>query len=234
MRLSTYLPLLTLTLPLTLAIALPPKGHPCAVDTHRCDSNALQVCTADGIFETTTQCAATESCFANDKFLNGGGCVPCSSNNTIHSPRERCALPDTDRCAFDPARTQRCTGGSWTDTQTCDPGSTCWADDDFLPGPRCARCVQLPAPEANDYCATPGFQTCDANLYSLLTCSPQHTWATAKKCVAPGDCKMDGAAQAHCEHGGMDPPRRRELGGCELSLCLLCTMDANDATVSRV
>jgi hypothetical protein len=231
MRLSKLAALLAAALPLVLASPIVPPGFSCFVGAHRCDSNSLQVCPVEGIWATITECTSTEFCFTHDYFPNGGGCLPnpykapVSSNPVSSAPvstpnREHCDQPNTSRCAFSPPRIQTCAVGSWRDVQICDPGSTCWADDDLLPGPRRAACARLPEtkpakqPESNDDCTTPGFQTCDPNLYTLLTCSAERKWKTASKCLTPGDCKIDGTAQAHCEHGGMDPPRRRDVDAC--------------------
>lgn len=54
---------------------------------------------------------------------------------------------------------------------------------------------------------TPGTQICDLSFYSLLKCGDDQLFHTELKCATPGDCKIDSPTTAHCEQGGLPPPK---------------------------
>jgi hypothetical protein len=201
----------------------------CKPESFKCDNylHRLLVCNNDKAWETKQICAN-----AGDCVLDAPGEAHCeraiktsptgrdysvaAMPKKTHSKRGYCDQPGNIRCAYNPARVQQCSGRAWMDKEVCSEGSLCRADDETADGDMRARCVELPnatrsivepVPRGVTVTCTPGEYTCSSDFYSLLVCTPQSQWVTAKKCTTPGDCMIDSPGHAHCQRGGIDPPK---------------------------
>ncbi|KAH8725578.1 hypothetical protein GQ44DRAFT_826396 [Phaeosphaeriaceae sp. PMI808] len=206
------------------------ERNECDVKARRCHNNTIQECTTRNIWQSQKPCGYGEACLEN---CSRNGCSPfCQggslrANNTDTPPmdqpkREACDRPGMERCIYSPVQVQKCTTyednkSYWTEQEQCSAGAICWADDEDSNGLPRATCNKLRIPRSehnqNDTidCPStpcwPGEQTCSKDYYSLLTCTKEREWQTQKKCTTPGDCSIDGYGKAHCQRGGIDPPK---------------------------
>jgi hypothetical protein len=184
-------------------------------------SARVQLCT-DNLWIVKEICPKDTICWADKNFDTGDELASCETledlppNANVVSKRtdqEYCDQRGFDRCAYDPDRIQHCSiGHMWMNKEFCTNGTTCLADKNPDTGVMEVACVALPYSSPPPTC-TPGDLTCDANLYALRKCNANGEWETIKKCLAPGDCSIDGPGQAHCKSGGMDPPKSESKRG---------------------
>jgi hypothetical protein len=240
--------------------------HRCDTNTNA-NTTTLQICGGQGYWQDVKACSKFERCQVNDSIANGADCIPVFDNGSpqcaksTHSCHENlikktvyveaCTQVNTERCAHRPDRIQKCqaqyTGGlGWVDMTYCKPLSSCV--ESTSGSNKTTRCVprssstSVPAPEATyppEPCKIGDFN-CSSDFYSLLLCNNSRKWQTSKKCYTPGDCKIDGPGKAHCERGGIDPPRlsRRnatcKVGdyACATDLTTLAICNANQQWVA--
>jgi hypothetical protein len=211
--------------------------HRCDTNTNA-NTTTLQICGGQGYWQDVKACSKFERCQVNDSIANGADCIPLIDNGSpqcgtsTHSCHENlikktiyveaCTQVNTERCAHRPDRIQKCqaqyTGGlGWVDTTYCKPLSSCV--ESTAGGNKSTRCqprsssISVSAPEATyppEPCKIGDFN-CSSDFYSLLLCNDSRKWQTSKKCYTPGDCKIDGPGQAHCDQGGTEPPKLSQL-----------------------
>ena len=225
MRVLELISVLAATFSVVVSSSFPPPHGMCRQGTERCHNNALEQCNDHGEFKLVQQCTEREVCAildTNNHVLPGCSPIPAPSTLRPVPTKRSDNLPATETCAN--VDKQRCTtrghqtliekcsqNHEWVVEKACPKSGTCieyngWAlcSGGGTPPP------PLPTPLAPEPCP-PGDRTCDSSYYTLLKCGEDKLFHAEKKCMTPTDCKIDGPGQAHCERGGIDPPKAKRL-----------------------
>ncbi|KAF2028321.1 hypothetical protein EK21DRAFT_113956 [Setomelanomma holmii] len=184
----------------------------------------LLKCNNDREWETEEMCADGSTCVNDAADASKASCVN-QNKNTYAPPVSRDVCPPfngcyeegTERCNGD--RAQRCTRNPYPECQSLPSTALAWKDMFECPAPMFCFVINYPDSK-NARCLTgkklarqepavcvPDELSCSEDGYRLLVCKANGAWETQKKCATPGDCKVDGSGLAHCERGGIDPPK---------------------------
>ncbi|KAH7072173.1 hypothetical protein BKA63DRAFT_63894 [Paraphoma chrysanthemicola] len=180
----------------------------CPISATRCNTNKIQTCNDDKVWTDKETCAAGTICTEN---CSRSGCVPfCRSKSNPNARFPECE-PGLKKCDVTFTRLFHCNKDrAWDTDVICDTDSTCINDSPgkahcekqdktYTPPPKLARNVY-------QFCK-PGELSCSEDGYRLIVCNADGQWETKKKCATPGDCQIDGPGVAHCQRGGIDPPK---------------------------
>ncbi|KAH7084459.1 hypothetical protein FB567DRAFT_83023 [Paraphoma chrysanthemicola] len=189
----------------------------CPVSATRCNANKIQTCNDDKAWIDKETCATGTICTEN---CSRSGCVPfCRSKSNPNARFPECE-PGLQKCDVTFTRLFLCNKDrAWNTDIICDTDSTCVND---APGKaHCEKQDKTYTPPPNlarnlyQICK-PGELSCSEDGYRLIVCNEDGQWETKKKCATPGDCKIDSPGVAHCQRGGIDPPKfkRQEHALC--------------------
>lgn len=181
-----------------------------------CDANhyGLWKCNDQHKWQIAKKCQTPGACI-----FDSPGRAHCEGPS-MDPPSVKSARGDYDICKTGDLKCDKnfyslwkCTDNEWKMTKKCAAPGDCKVD-----GPGKAHCdrgeIDPPALKlarnSYDVCKTGDFK-CDEHFYSLWKCT-DNEWKMAKKCAAPGDCKVDGPGKAHCDRGEIDPPSLKLAG----------------------
>jgi hypothetical protein len=217
MRVSKSLAVLTAVLPLVLTSSIPPPEILCKLGTQRCHNNNLEECGGHGNYFLVQACTETEYCTIDTRHPKAlGECIPqdCIKPPCSNKNKRWRGTPDTLE-ACPKVGEQRCVGKqieecgierNWLNTEGCGSTEECVEKDGHA---HCAIISTPARPTTVPEPCTPGDHKCDKHAYTLYLCGEDNIFHVEKKCLTPGDCKTDGPGQAHCQRGGIDPPKPR-------------------------
>jgi hypothetical protein len=217
MQLLKSLAFLAAALPIVLSASVPPPEMLCKLGTKRCHDNNLEECGSHGNYFLVQTCTGTEYCAIDIKHPNAPGqCIPQGCIQTPCSEKTKrwrgapealypCGKIGDQQCIG--SQIQECTTQyRWLNTEGCDTAEECVEKDGRA---HCAIIAAHSPSACNPEPCTPGERKCSNDAYALYLCGEDKAFHMEKKCLTPGDCKTDGPGQAHCERGGIDPPKAR-------------------------